>query len=222
MSLFEQSFHLALEDRISSLDAPLLLPLSPNLPYSEDVPEDLLMYVHQALEEVHDIIAGVLIETSAFLSYGSLGFASLEAIFGMLHELDIPIVADAPACFSLAGVRGVLRSFCQPDSVFRAHALRVLCSNSSLRDELCTHAKTAFFFADHHDFIHSSDTEARRQHPEAFLLFDGLASSQLRRRDGTGVLHVARTMDEMIWAEREEGAIRRAFVDCSKEFLSLR
>lgn len=222
MSLFEQSFLVAMQERVSSLDAPFLLPISPDLPYTEDVSEELVMYVHHALEEVHDIIAGVLIETSAFLPYGALGIAALEAIFEMLHDLDIAIVVDAPACFSATGVQGVLRSFCQPDSAFRAHALRVLCPDVSLRDVFLNQEHSTIFFAGHHDCIHSSHESVRAEYPDAFLLFDGKSSQQLRRRDGTGVLHVARTMDEVIWKETEEGVIRSTCIDCAKEFVSLR
>ena len=214
------SFLTRINNIVSSVDAPLLLPISPNLPNSEDVAEELVMRTHQALEETYDIVAGVLIDTASFFSYGSLGFASLEAIFEMLHELDITIVADSPGCFSSNGIRAIQDCFCLPSSPMFSHALRFF-GDKSIENQMVNNTYSTIFLSYEHDFIHTSNPNARTQYPDAFLLFDGESPKQLRRRDGSGVLHVARAMDTVMWKEQEEGMIRESFIQCAKDFLSL-
>ncbi|MAA79410.1 MAG: hypothetical protein CL916_09130 [Deltaproteobacteria bacterium] len=220
MQKTHHSFIMKMEERLSSIDAPLLLPISPNLPNSENAAEEIVIRAHLALEETYDIIAGVIIDTASFFSYGSLGIASLEAIFEMLHELDIPIITDTPGCFSSNGARAIHKNFCLPESPMFSHALRFFGINP-IEKQWFNNYNSTIFLSDGCDFIYTSDSNARNLYPDAFLLFDGESTNQLRRSDGTGVLHVARLMDTVMWEEQKDGIIRESFIQCAKDFLSL-
>jgi hypothetical protein len=215
-----------MKERILSIDAPILLPLSPpsNLSRTEETPEDIVMYAHRALEEAHDIVAGILIDTASFFAYGSLGFAALEAIFDMVRELDIPLIVDAPDCFSVRAATSIRRSFCEEDGVFFCDAVRSSCRAAELSDILCDQEHTAIFLTTDHEYMCASpsNNKIRENHPDAFLLIDGLSMSKhFRRADGGGVLHVARNAEEHIWGEKKEGALRASLIDCAKDFRSL-
>jgi len=214
------SFLTRINTLLPSIDAPLLLPISPNLFDSEDVAEELVTRAHQALEETYDIIAGVVIDTAAFFSYGALGIASLEAIFDMLHELDITIITDTPSGFSSNGVRAIQDCFCIPGSPMFSHALR-FCGEKTIEKQILSNNCSTIFLSCEHDYIYTSNPHARVLYPDAFLLFDGESTNQLRRNDGKGVLHVARAMDTVMWKEQEKGFIRTSFIQCAKDFLSL-
>ena len=178
-----------MKERIRSLDAPILLPFSPpsNLPRTEETPEDIVMYAHHALEEVHDIVAGILIETASFFSYGSLGVAALEAIFDMVREVGLPLIVDAPDCFSIRAAHSIRSSFCEPEGVFFCDALRSSCTDTTLSDILCAQENTAIFLCTKYDYMHSSsaNTKTRENHPDSFLLIDGESMQHhFRRSDG--------------------------------------
>ena len=138
----------------------------------------------------------------------------------MLHELDITIITDSPGCFSPTGARAIQDCFCLLGSPMFSHALRFT-GNKSIENQIVIDNTSTIFLSGGHDFIHTSDPNARVQYPDEFLLFDGESTKQLRRRDGSGVLHVARAMDTVMWKEQEEGRIRESFIQCAKDFLSL-
>ena len=130
------------------------------------------------------------------------------------------IIADAPACFSSNAVRAVRNTFCDSNSTMFSHALRFF-GIKDVEKQILNQNSSAIFLDNNHDFIHTSDSNARSQYPDAFLLFDGLSTAHLRRKDGAGVLHVAHMMNTVMWEESKRGCIRESFIQCAKRYLSL-
>jgi hypothetical protein len=148
----------------------------------------------------------------------------LEAIFDMVRELGIPLIADAPDCFSIQAAQSIRSSFCEEEGLFFCDAVRSSCTDDSLCTILCDQGNTAIFLSTEHEYMCSSSLHLsiREDNPLAFLLIDGMSMPKhFRRADGGGVLHVARNVEEHIWRDIKEGSLRASLIDCAKDFRSL-
>lgn len=216
-----------IQQRIRSIDAPLLLPISPSifLAREEDTPEEIVMHTHQAFEEVNDIIAGVLIDTAAFFRFGSLGLAALEAIFDIAKEYNLPIIIDAFIGSSLSSIQVLLDTY-SSSGAFPATAIRLACFDNEISLQITTQSTIPVFLPEglSSSFVYSSgaNSSLRDEYPEAFLLIDGPAVRQFRNAVGGGVLHVASGIERLLWKQTKEGELRMAMIDCAKDFLSIK
>ena len=222
------SFVDTIERRIQQIDAPFLLPLSPpsSLSVGEETPEEIIMLAHRALEEVHDIIAGVIMDTAAFLRFGSFGIAAFEAIFDIAQDFEIPILADVFSGASLSTSQSVLETFSFQGS-FPCIAIRMACMGEEISRYIRSQSNSVVFLPEYPNapYIYSSSADLliRERNPKAFLLIDGnQPTMHFRNEAGGGVLHINRTVEPLLWKERSKPSLRNRFIDTSKDFLSLR